>query len=213
MAKTLGITYIWYGMPDWDAVVAAKPAIVVLNPNSGPGPSQNHYWNQIVSACKKAGIKVIGYVPLNYGDRPRDIVLQEASRYFEWYNLDGIFWDEAPTNPLVYSGKYRGVHGYARKVDKTGISVFNPGANPATISTLMTQLPGSIWVTFEGPEWYYQQQMPRPSLYKSRHAHIIYGVSSPTTKALLELSGVGYGFVTNDDLPNPYDSWPIQWYN
>lgn len=211
--KTLAITYIWWGMPEWERVIRARPEVVVLNPNSGPGSRKETGIINLVNELKSAGIKVIGYVHLSYGERSKDEVISEAAKYFEWYGLDGIFWDEAPTNPLIYSGKYRGVHGFARKQDKSGISVFNPGVKPGALATLMTLMPGSIWITFEGPEWFYQQSRPQPGIYKDRQAHIVYGLTQESTWQQLNKCGVGWGFATPDDLPNPYDTWPTAWYN
>lgn len=220
--KTLGITYIWHGMADWDRVIADKPDTVIINPNSGPfdrllSEAERRSMLEIfalVARLKQAGIKVLGYVPLNWTNRPVAEVINEANVYKVWYNVDGIFWDEAPTSASTL-GYLRNVHGFARGKNKKGISVFNPGVMPAetTLYTFMLSLPGSLWCTFEGTESDYYQQNPKTMFYMSRQVHIVYQCNLNVAKTLMRASKVGYGFCTPDTLPNPFDTWPPAWYN
>lgn len=220
--KTLGITYIWHGMDDWNRVIADKPDTVIINPNSGPfdrllPEAERRPMPEILSLVgrlKQAGIKVLGYVPLGYTNRPIGEVIDEANRYKLWYKVDGIFWDEAPTSvsALWY---LRNVHGFARGANKRGMSVFNPGTMPTekALYTFMLSLPGSLWCTFEGTESDYYQQYPVTMFYMSRQVHIVYQCNLGVAKSLMRAAKVGYGFCTPDTLPNPFDVWPPSWYN
>lgn len=207
--KTLGITYIWHGASDWDRVLLERPEVVIINPQSGPGEVKSDEWFNLVTRLKANGIKVLGYVALGYTNKPMANVIDEANKHKQWYGVDGIFWDEAPTGGAL--SYLRGVHGFARGKDKKGLSVFNPGVMPTLYNLFlyMISLPGSIWATFEGSAFDYYQRQPKTAFYMDRQAHIVYdnnGLADPY--AIMSELGVGWGFVTGDTLPNPYDIWP-----
>ena len=194
-------------MSDWDRIIAERPEAVILNPESGPGQERSEDWAALVRKCQAVGIKVIGYVALGYLAKPLSVVLDEASKHKLWYNVDGIFWDETPTDAPLSS--LRALHGYARGKSKTGLSVFNPGTLPEKLYTYMVALPGSIWVTFEGSVGRYLQEVPQTKLYMSRQAHIVYdNAYGLDVHLLMSALRVGWGFVSQRGLPNPYNVWP-----
>lgn len=71
---------------------------MLINPNSGPGPSANDglvaAFRAVVNRCKAAGIKTLGYVDSSYARIPIDTVLTGMTRYREWYGIDGFFIDQ-----------------------------------------------------------------------------------------------------------------------
>lgn len=86
------------GVNLWDDLAAAAsqvPLIAIMNPNSGPGGGSNADYTREVDALRLAGGRVIGYVHTSYGARPVDEVLSEVDAYYAWYNVDGIYFDEA----------------------------------------------------------------------------------------------------------------------
>lgn len=92
---------MWAGDPGWDQIIslgADTCPYVLVNPNSGPGPSQ---WDGTVQAfartagrCQSAGMRALGYVDSNYARVPLSKVLQEIDQYRAWLKTDGIFIDQ-----------------------------------------------------------------------------------------------------------------------
>jgi hypothetical protein len=41
---------------------------------------------------------VLGYVSTNYTNGNRALVLSDIDKYYAWYNIDGIFFDEGNTS-------------------------------------------------------------------------------------------------------------------
>ena len=67
---------------------------MIMNPNSGPGASQNPDYVAAVTRAKAAGIKVLGYVHTSYGALSPATVKAEIDAYKAWYQVNDIFLDE-----------------------------------------------------------------------------------------------------------------------
>lgn len=118
---------------NWDAIIDAKKDnkdaefIVVINPSAGPGGSKDGHWSAVADDLQDADIKVIGYVSTAYGGRSTGDVKEEIRRYFDWYDLDGVFLDEqsASSDQIGY---YKDLYDYAKDQQGGSIVVTNPGA-------------------------------------------------------------------------------------
>lgn len=200
-------------MPDWGWV---KADVALINPASGPGTQKDHDWDRVIFNLRAKGVAPIPYVALGYGSKSISDVKDELNRYRQWYGLKGgAFYDEAPVKPIKY---IMDINGFARKNPttgkKTGSVFFNPGARPAGLLAAMTATPNAVWVTFEGSEEAYHASRLTVGPYKSREAHIVYAAENYViTKMAMQNYGVGWGFLTNDVLPNPFDIWPTVVYN
>ena len=87
---------------NWDRLVeVAKrrvPVIAVINPEVGPGPEMDAAYTRAIKDLKKAGGKVVGYVFTKKGLRNQAHVMEDITRYHEFYpDLDGLFIDQMPT--------------------------------------------------------------------------------------------------------------------
>jgi hypothetical protein len=87
--------------PAWASVFSAGPArvpIVLLNPNSGPGPSLGDPTVQafvsIASRAHAAGMSVYGYVDSSYTNVSLATVSSHIAAYVSWFAVDGIFVDQ-----------------------------------------------------------------------------------------------------------------------
>jgi hypothetical protein len=60
---------------------------------------------------------------MSYARRSEGEVRGEIDRYYDWYNLDGIFFDEVSPSDYDY---YKGLHDYAEEGGST--TVLNSGA-------------------------------------------------------------------------------------
>jgi hypothetical protein len=115
----------------WDDVINAKEEnegteiIVVINPSNGPGGSKESHWADVADDLQDAGIEVIGYATTSYAGRSEGEVKDEIDRYYDWYDLDGVFLDEVSTSDHGY---YKDLRDYAEDPEGSQTVILNPGA-------------------------------------------------------------------------------------
>lgn len=211
--STTGIMIPLYTYPGstWTNVIAVEqanpgvPIVAIINPNSGPGAGMDPNYVSGILSLQAAGVTVIGYVPTGYGSRSVSAVESMVNDYKSWYPVTGIFFDEM-ANVAGYEGYYSTLSAYAKSLGFT-YTVGNSGADtiPSYIGTMDTiviyenqGLPGLS--TLEG--WHSDYA-------KGNFAMMAYGVQSvnqsyPSTA----VPHVGYIYITNAELPNPYDALP-----
>lgn len=130
LCQSISIPAYFYPGTYWTQATAAasRVGVMVMNPNSGPGTAINSDYVNAVKNAQAAGIKVIGYVPTNYGNRNAIAVKAEIDQYKTWYAVDGIFLDEVATssNELTY---YTDITNYIRSREGT-LVMLNPGTVP-----------------------------------------------------------------------------------
>jgi hypothetical protein len=212
-ASTTGIMIPLYTYPGstWTNVIAVEkanpgvPIVAIINPNSGPGASMDPHYVSGILSLQAAGVEVIGYVPTGYGSRSIAAVESMVNDYKNWYPVTGIFFDEM-ANVAGYEDYYSTLNGYANSLGFV-YTVGNPGADtiPSYIGTVDTIV------------IYENQGLPSLSTLEGWHsdygkgnfAMMAYGVQSinqsyPSTAS----PHVGYIYITNAELPNPYDALP-----
>ena len=223
-AAPLGILVPSYFGPSgglWDELnfaAARVPLVAIMNPNNGPGTRQNTNYVAAVNSLRAAGGRVIGYVYTSYAARDTNTVKADIDRYFSFYAVDGIFLDEmtndANTTHLDY---YAALYQYIRGQGTNLMVVGNPGIN--TQESYLTRPAVDVLVTFEADTGY-------PALvvdgWVAKHlaqqfCHLPYNASSaPTMTNYINLAAsrnVGWIYVTDDTLPNPWDTLPAYWTN
>jgi hypothetical protein len=80
--------------------------VVIINPSSGPGNGSisSDYARELSRLRTQKNVKSIGYVRTGWATRNITDVYADVSTYVSWagnssdYQLDGIFFDEAPNN-------------------------------------------------------------------------------------------------------------------
>lgn len=208
----------------WDRSINASPkvSIMIINPNSGPGDKVDQNYVKTVSDAQKAGVKILGYVATTYGNKKLESggtqiasntssVFKEIDQYANWYNIDGIFLDEAASGPerLDY---YKQINNHIQnKIGSNSVTVLNPGVYPDEGYTKYAD----IILTYEGTYQSYQT-LPIPSWTnnydKNKFMHLVYGAAGATNMdkvtTLASVRNVGYLYVTNDNIPNPWDTLP-----
>ncbi|MFB0836054.1 spherulation-specific family 4 protein [Arthrobacter halodurans] len=198
-------------------------SIAVMNPGNGPGTgaTANADYTRVVTYCHGKAQKTIGYVYTDYGARPIAQVKADVDKYYKLYKIDGIFLDEmsnSATDPI--KAYYRNLYNYIKtKTAGTETVVGNPGAAASTGWQLGTGRVADILVIFEGTAEKYRT-WSHPSWVKyqpSRNfSHLIYAAKDPGYLSACQLSVLryaGYLYVTNDNLPNPWDTLPPYWIN
>ena len=125
------------GSPQWTAWAApgAKAiGIMIVNLNNGNDETYYPSVDRAIRATRKKGIFVIGYTYTGYGARDPQIVRRKIDAVYRNYLVDGIFFDEAPTdcnssNPFFPTEflYYEALTNYVREKAGARITVLNPG--------------------------------------------------------------------------------------
>src|SRR2546428_1188593 len=206
-----------YGGPGttncYDAIISVHnlhpsvPMVAKVNPSSGPGTAPDATHLNGYNNLKAAGITVLGYVPTHYAAdsiASKEILIDD---YKNWYNLDGIFFDE-----MANSGQetyYSTLTNYVKNVDGMKMTVCNPG----------TSVPASYIGTCDTIEIAESAGLPSLSTLQSRTFYPNYDKSNffmlaHTTSSIVQtdvtdrMPYVGYEYMTDDVEPNPYDTIP-----
>jgi hypothetical protein len=214
-------------LSQWDEMTAAAAAggriTAIINPNNGPGAAINSDYTAAVNAFRVAGGKVLGYVYTCYGNnncnpavgatRSTSDVLADAQKYQTWYGVDGIFLDEM-SNSMAQLPFYQTVAAGLRAAQPAGSIVGNPGtATPVDYLAVADTI-----VTFENGTGSYAGAATQPwmgTAAPERQANLLYSVASEAAMRDLVSQAaqrnVGYLYITNDVLPNPWDQLPSYW--
>lgn len=210
----LGVMVPMYMRPgyEWDNVIKAKnshpdiPVLAIVNPHNGPGTFENTSFTKGIQKMQLANVLVLGYVHTDYANRNSSEVIDEIDRYYDWYNVNGLFFDQM-SNVAGNENYYHSLSDYA-KSKGFSITVGNTGNDtlPSYIGTVDTIV------------IYENQGLPNVEFLKGWHknydkknfAVISYGVSIPNNLFIKDISdSVGYVYMTNDVMPNPWDSLPV----
>lgn len=198
--------------PTWATVAAEAMAhpevevVAIVNPGSGPGQAPDPNYEAGIAALADAGVTVIGYVYTSYAARPVAEVQADIDAYADFYpEVAGVMLDEM-SNVRGDEAYYAGISAYAAG-SGLGLSVGNPG----------TSVPESFVETVDALFIYESQGLPDTDGFEAwlgdydRESFAII----PHTVAGLEpefvheaLEHVGWIYVTDDMLPNPWDSLP-----
>ncbi|MBC7805012.1 MAG: spherulation-specific family 4 protein [Akkermansiaceae bacterium] len=204
--------------PLWEQMGTAAAntgMIAIMNPNSGPGDAAREDYVAQIKTARAQGVKVLGYVHTSYGKRPIAEVRAEIERYYQWYAVSGIFFDEVTNDDkgLAYYAKCRRL---ARASDAKGLVIVNPGT-PVTKGYMNV---ADIVVTFESNYDAYIKRAPDAAWVRTfpakRFWHLIYAAPDENAmKNAVQLTkkrNAGWVFVTPDTLPNPWDTLPEEPY-
>ncbi len=202
--------YIYPGT-DWDRLVQAKnnyprvPMIAVINPADGPGSDRNASYVRGIQTLHDASIIVLGYVHTAYASRSREAGIADIDTYAQWYELDGIFFDEMSAvagNEDYYAAltSYSQSVGFRYTIANPAVSTL-PGYID-TVNTLVVYEDAGLPPTLPLADWH-------DDYARRNFALIAHSVESIDQSFVAEVSGyVSYMYITNDTLPNPYDTLP-----
>jgi len=204
--------YTYPTSTSWATVAAAKqahpsvPVIAIVNPSNGPGGALDPNYATGINKLTAAGVKVIGYVHTSYGSRPASQAQAEMDQWHSWYpGVTGIFFDEMANTP-GYESYYTSLGTYA-KSHVGNFTVGNPGADTAqsyvgTLDVMLIYESGGLPSTSALTGWH-------ASFPRTNFGVIPYRVSSLDAAFVAAARPyVGYIYLQNDDMPNPWDSVP-----
>jgi hypothetical protein len=208
-----GVMIALYTYPDstWTAVAQAKlahpsvPVVAIINPNNGPGSSRDANYVSGIQELHNAGVVVLGYDATGYASNSASSVKSLMNTWKSLYTIDGIFFDEMAnwSGPESY---YSDLTSYAKSLGYT-MTVGNPGTDTipsyiGTVDNLMIYENPGLPALSALQGWH-------TSYDKSNFSMIAFGVNSLSQSFITSASSnVGYLYITNDVLPNPYDTVP-----
>ena len=248
LAQTLAIPSYWPPSATvgstWERALEAAPPVdlVVINPDSGPGPARDAaYAAQVVRAhAASPTLSVLGYVHTSYGKRDAAAVRGEIVRYFQWYAVDGIFIDEVPTSVAdlpYYTALAAFVRAQAAPAAGRGAGKVRRALVPvAAAAPLVVLNPGTdldqayeplfdVVMSFEDTLAAYLRFEPSPwmrnALAPERVWHCVHTAGGPPGNASGPLAqavqrsktlNAGVLFMTNETTPNPYEGLPSEFF-
>jgi len=195
----------------WAALIAAKKAhptvgiIAVVNPNSGPDSAVRATYTAGIAKLIAANIRVLGYVGTDYTARTPATVKADVDRWKMFYpGLHGIFFDEQ-SNKAEDVAYYKDLSQYA-KSQGLSYTVGNPGAD--TAEAFVGALDMMLIYESDGIP-----ALSRLQGWHTKHAPSNFGIIPYATALDAAFvrearKHVGYIYLQNDDLPNPWDSLP-----
>jgi len=195
----------------WSQLSQAAPAvgIAIVNPSSGAGFNVDSNLASSVDAAQRAGVTVLGFVDTAGGTRSPGAVQTEVDRYFQWYGVKGIFFNNA-SQDCAREPYHEALFRYVKGWDSNAVVVLNPGTTTPECFVAASD----ILVTYNDVYASYGTYRPfgwESGYPSSRFWHLVYATSSQDIQAAIALSkqrGAGWIYVTPDDLPNPWDSLP-----
>jgi hypothetical protein len=195
----------------WDTMIQTKnanpslPIVAIINPGSGPGSSQDPNYVTGIRELQAANITVIGYTYTSYSSRPATAVQADEDKYKTWYGVSGIFFDEM-SNVAGKESYYKNLDTYAKSLGYT-LTVGNPGTD--TLSSYVGTVDNIVIYESSGlPSLSYLGGW-HTSYDKKNFSILPYGVNTLDNSFVTNaVSYLGYMYITNDVLSNPWDSLP-----
>ncbi|MGC1376073.1 MAG: spherulation-specific family 4 protein [Anaerolineales bacterium] len=195
----------------WTRLENGAPTVglAIINPNSGPGANRDPNYAAEVQRMRAKGIIVLGYVDTAYSARAAAAVKSDVNRYYVWYGVSGIFFDEA-SNDCTKKSYYQALYSYVKAKNATAKVVINPGTN--TPECYITT--ADIIINFESAYSAYLAWKPSGWEVKypaSRFWHLVYATPQASLANAITLSKnrhAGWVYVTPDTLNNPWDTLP-----
>lgn len=202
----------------WTQILNGYPTVgrAIINPMNGPGTSKNSAFVHQVRLAQEAGLSVLGYAHTGYGERSKEAVETEVDKYYSWYGVDGIFFDEVSTDCTKVATFYKDLYFRVMAKDANAVVALNPGTHTSECYMAVS----SVIVTYEGSYGDYVKNYSAPawvSRYSpSRFWHLVHGTSTvkrlETAVGLSKKRRAGWVYVTPGRLPNPWIMLPTGFY-
>ncbi|MDE1856852.1 MAG: hypothetical protein KGH98_02075 [Candidatus Micrarchaeota archaeon] len=213
-AAMAGILIPLYSAPDspiWFEVSKVKsdyksvPVIAIIDPNNGPGASQNSTYTFGVELLKATGTRVAGYIDTDYGAVPFSNVTRQINEYKDWYSSNNIFLDRMASAPGMES-YYSNITKY---VDSLGMNLTIGNAGTNVSSSYMGTVDNIV--VYEGsglPSLSYLMGISRN--YSGQGISFIsYGVPDLNVSYVMDASKyASFMYITNFTAPGQYSNIP-----
>jgi hypothetical protein len=200
--KGLIIPAYFYNTTLWNRVASVNSdEIVIINPSSGPGKYVDNAYEKFINNLVSNGKKPIGYVYTKWSKRDISLVKKDIDTWISFYpKIKGFFIDEA-NSAASYSRYYKVIVNYIKS--KGGyFVVLNPGTIPDSVYFSI----GDNVVVYEGNVFSLPDNIC--SVYSNKSSIIVYNASEAEMKKIADGKSCRYLYITDDNLPNPYDNLP-----
>jgi hypothetical protein len=207
---------------EWAAPGAKAVGIMIVNLNNGDDETYYPSVDKAIQATRKRGIFVLGYTYTGYGARDPKIVRRKIDAVYRNYLVDGIFFDEAPTDcnasnsffPTAFA-YYESLTNHVREKAGTRMTVLNPGTYSASdcwmgITNILMNWEDQGLAAYQN---YYVDYAWVHKYPPDRFWHIIYGMSADQLQTALDLAkqrNAGWVYLT-EETGNPYAGPPQYW--
>lgn len=208
---------------DWAGPGSRAIGIMIVNLDNGDDETYYPSVEQSILETRKQGIFVLGYTYTGYGQREPKIVQRKVDAVYNNYLVDGIFFDEVPTdcdvsNPYLPTQflYYQQLTNHVREKTGARMTVLNPGTYSADDCWMGIT---NILMNWEdqGLANYRDNYVDYAWVHKyppDRFWHIVYGMPADQLTAALALAqqrNAGWIYFTNEAGDNPYASSPQYW--
>jgi hypothetical protein len=198
---------------------------MIVNEDNGDDTSYNPAIAEAIRTARASGILVVGYVYTGYGQRDPAVVRDRVDGVYKNYLLDGIFYDEAPTDCLARNTFGGTQYSYYQQLGEfvrtreagAKLVILNPGTQPpnncwmSIANILVTAESSSLsdYVTnYQDQPWFHQYP-------PERFWHIVYAAPGKSQLGqivtLSQARGAGWLYVTDLGGDNPYAGPPTYW--
>lgn len=202
----------FYPGSTWNQLITTGNSgdVAIINPSNGPGTAKDSQYQSVVQQSVAKGMIIAGYVYTGYGTRDAAVVKSDIDKFYTWYGINAIFLDET-SNSASGLPYYQSLFDYIKQ--RSGLVIINPGTT--TIEGYMNvcdvaMIFENTYANYVGasfPSWVTNY----PS---NRFVHLVYGTPQASMSQAINLSkqrNAGYVYVTDDVLPNPWDTLPPYW--
>ncbi|SEF83921.1 Spherulation-specific family 4 [Actinacidiphila yanglinensis] len=177
--------------------------------SAGPGSRSDPLYAEALGRVRENGVPLLGRLDAVYGTRPYGELVTDASRYLDWYRVDGFYLDRAPTLRAETAECRRTAATLRALLPDGGRVVLAPGAHPYPgYAEFADQL-----VVFAGPWTRYRwSEVPQwtaaypPGLF----AHLVHGLPATHLDAALRIArwqGAGTVYMTDRTDRDGADPW------
>lgn len=205
----------------WSDINGAGSSTVpfeIVNPASGPGVTVDPNYTTALANNKSAGIRSIGYVDTSYQSRSYAAAFADIDAWYQMYpDISGIFFDQIQdtnANDLCYVA---GLYNHVKNNHPNDLVVINPGTHISQRFEPYSDIFMNAENTFAAYQSGWTIQYPgwedNPA-YTNRFWHLIHTTSSgnyATAMSLARANNAGWVYITDDVMPNPYDTTPSYW--
>jgi len=190
----------------WDTVCQNSDVIKITVISNLLGSVLDQNLLDVCVKAKIAGVSVFALVKTNLGNRPLVDVKAEIDLLFNLYKVDGIFFDEIPSDCSCKS-YFDDLYAYV-KLKLGGVVILNARVNVPECFGIFAD----ILVVFEGPYDLYKTYVPSPWYSKyppSTFWHVVHSCPKDLQRdALVKAinNRAGYAFITAQQILSILDS-------
>ncbi|RLA71748.1 MAG: hypothetical protein DRG24_04720 [Epsilonproteobacteria bacterium] len=213
---------IYTGNTYWEELIDSAGENIeltaIINPTNGNhGRYPDKEFREGIKALQNNCISTLGYVYTKYGHRKSSVVIKSIDTYRDFYDVDGIFFDESNSSAAAIN-YYQNLQIRMRVESEMQQSIINPGVVPDRPFIDRSNSLSKV-VVFEGSYATFEHSRIDLSAFKGKKNSficLIYETPSFKMKRAVNLAiekQCGHIYVTDDGGDNPWDTLPKYWHD